>query len=147
MGYTNSRATMKWWDPHTKKLKYCSYTKFDEHNNKCGKGCSPGYELMLVTNTYTRGYIPKVFAFKNPYPLNPKKSDLFYFLLIRTKWPKSPKLQRAVSSSSTLHTIKRIPRDTTTLALLWILLQNVDSRGMSKSLLKVPTVVDFALTV
>ena len=37
-------------------------------------------------------YIPKVFAFKNPYPLNPEKSDLFYFLLIRTKLPKFPKL-------------------------------------------------------
>ena len=60
-----------------------------------------------------RGYIPKVFYFKNPYPLNPEKSDLFYFLLIRTKRPKSPKLQRAVSSSSALHAIKRIRRDTT----------------------------------
>ena len=36
MGYKNIRATMKWWDPHTKKLKYCSYTKMDEHNNKFG---------------------------------------------------------------------------------------------------------------
>ena len=32
-----------------------------------------------------REYIPKIFAFKNPYPLNPEESDLFYFLLIRTK--------------------------------------------------------------
>ena len=29
MGYTKIIATMKWWDPHTKKLKYCSYVKFD----------------------------------------------------------------------------------------------------------------------
>ena len=33
VGYKNSRATMKCWDPHTKKLKYCSSAKFDEHNN------------------------------------------------------------------------------------------------------------------
>ena len=99
----------------------------------------------IVSNI--RGYIPKVFAFKNLHPLNPEKSDLFYFLLIRTKRPKSPKLQRAVSSSYAVHAIKRIPSDTTTLAFLLILLQNADSRGMGKSLLKVPTVVDFALTV
>ena len=37
MGYTNRRATMKLWDPHTKKLKYYSHAKFDEHNNKFGK--------------------------------------------------------------------------------------------------------------
>ena len=38
MGYTNSIATMKWWDSHTKKIKYVSSTKFDEHNNKFGTG-------------------------------------------------------------------------------------------------------------
>ena len=32
----------KWRNPHTKKLKYCSYAIFDEHNNKFGKGWSPG---------------------------------------------------------------------------------------------------------
>ena len=80
---------------------------------------------------------------ETPYPLNPEKSDLFYFLLIRTKRQKLPKLQRAVSSSSALLSIKCIPRDTTTLAFLLILLQNANSRGMRKSLLKVPTVVDF----
>ena len=53
MGYTNSRVTMKWWDPHTKKLKYCSSTKFYEHNDKFGKGWSPGSELMLGKNTST----------------------------------------------------------------------------------------------
>ena len=37
MGYTKIRATMKWWDPHTKKLKYCSSAYFDEYNNKFGK--------------------------------------------------------------------------------------------------------------
>ena len=44
---------MKWWDPYTKRLKYCSYTKFDEHNNKFVKGWSPGSELMLGTNIST----------------------------------------------------------------------------------------------
>ena len=27
MGYTNICAEIKWWDPHTKKLKYCSFEK------------------------------------------------------------------------------------------------------------------------
>ena len=53
MSYTNSRATMKLWDPHTKKFKYFSSGIVDERNNKFGKGWSPGYELMLVTNTAT----------------------------------------------------------------------------------------------
>ena len=34
--YKNFRDKMKWWDAHTKKLKYCSSTKFDEHNNIFG---------------------------------------------------------------------------------------------------------------
>ena len=50
MGYTNSRSTMKWWDPHTNKLKYFSSTEFDEHKNKFGKGWLPGSEVMLGTN-------------------------------------------------------------------------------------------------
>ena len=53
MGYTNIRATMKWWDPNTKKLKCCSSTKFDEHNNKFGQGWSLGSELILGTNIST----------------------------------------------------------------------------------------------
>ena len=53
MGYTDSRFTMKWWDPHAKKLKYFSSEKFDNHNNKLGKGWSPGSELMLDTNIST----------------------------------------------------------------------------------------------
>ena len=72
----------------------------------------------MVKKFFSRGYIPKVFAFKNPYPLNPEKSDLFYSLLIRMKQPKSPKFQRAVSSSSEINAIQHIPRDTTTLAFL-----------------------------
>ena len=51
----------------------------------------------IKDNNYRRNIL-KVFAFKNPYPPKPEESDLFYFLLIRTKWPKSPKFQRAVSS-------------------------------------------------
>ena len=50
---TNIRATIKWWDPHTKILKYCSSVKFNEHNNNFGKGWSPGSELILVTNNST----------------------------------------------------------------------------------------------
>ena len=53
MGYTNIIAKMKWWEPHTKKLKYCSFENFDEHNNKFGKGWFPGSELILSTNIYT----------------------------------------------------------------------------------------------
>ena len=53
MGYTNSRSTMKWWDPHTKKLKYCSSAKSDEHKNKFGKGWSPRSEIILRTNIST----------------------------------------------------------------------------------------------
>ena len=53
MVYTNRRAAMKWCCPHTKRLKYFSSAKFDEHNNKFGKGWSPGSELMLGTNTST----------------------------------------------------------------------------------------------
>ena len=53
MGYKNSRSTMKWWDPHKKRLKYCSSAKFDEYKNKFGKGWSLGSELMLGTNTST----------------------------------------------------------------------------------------------
>ena len=46
MGYINIIATMKWRDPHTKKLKYCSCAKFDENNNTFGKGWSPIYTFM-----------------------------------------------------------------------------------------------------
>ena len=48
MSYTNIRATIKWWGPHTKTLKYCSSAKIDEHNNKFGKGWSPGSEPIVV---------------------------------------------------------------------------------------------------
>ena len=53
MGFTNSRATIKWWNPHTKKLKYFPSEKFDKNNNKFGKGWSPGYELMTGTPVST----------------------------------------------------------------------------------------------
>ena len=36
MGYTKRRAIMKWWDPHTKRLKYFLSANFDERNNKFG---------------------------------------------------------------------------------------------------------------
>ena len=44
---------MKWWDPHTNKIKYFSYENFDKHNNKFVKGWSPGSEFTIGTNTYT----------------------------------------------------------------------------------------------
>ena len=44
---------MKYRDSHTKKLKYCSYEIFIEHNNKFSKGWSPGSEIMLGKNTST----------------------------------------------------------------------------------------------
>ena len=46
MVYTNSRATIKLWYPHTKKLKYWLSAKFDEHNNNFGKGWSPGSNIL-----------------------------------------------------------------------------------------------------
>ena len=52
MFYTNRIATMEWWDTHTKKLKYGSSSKFDEHNNKFGKLWSPGSTLINVTTIY-----------------------------------------------------------------------------------------------
>ena len=53
MRYTNSRATMQFWGLHTKKLKYGSSDKFDEHNNKFGKWWSPSSESMIGTNIST----------------------------------------------------------------------------------------------
>ena len=72
MGYTSSIATMKWWDPYTKRLKYCSYKKFDEHNNKFVKGWSPGSELMLGTNIST---LPTLKDDLSDYPFI--KDDIF----------------------------------------------------------------------
>ena len=94
-----------------------------------------------------RGYIKNLFAFENQHPLNPEESDLFYFFLIHTKRPKSPKFQRAVSSSSELDVIQCTPRDTITLAFLLIIRQKADTRGMRKSPHIVPSVLDFALTL
>ena len=42
---------MKWWDPHTKKLKCFPYAKNDKHNNIFGKGWPSGSTLMNGTNT------------------------------------------------------------------------------------------------
>ena len=39
MGYTNSRAKMKLWDPHINTLKCCSSAKFDGNINNFGNGC------------------------------------------------------------------------------------------------------------
>ena len=72
MGYTNSRSAMKLWELHTEKLKYSSSAKFDEHNNKFGKGWSPGYELMLGTNNST---LPKLKIDPSYHPFI--KDDIF----------------------------------------------------------------------
>ena len=50
MGCNNNRYTMKWWDPQTKKPKYCLCETFDEQNNKFGKVWPPSYELMTGTS-------------------------------------------------------------------------------------------------
>ena len=48
MSNSNRRDTIKLWDSYTKKLRYDSSAKFNEHNNKFVKGLSTGSELMLV---------------------------------------------------------------------------------------------------
>ena len=53
MGYTNTKDKMQWWDSHTNKLKYFSYEKLDEHNNKFGKVWLPSSELMTGKNIST----------------------------------------------------------------------------------------------
>ena len=53
MGYINIRATLKWWDPHNKKLKYFSSETFNENENKFDKVWSTGFELMPSKNTST----------------------------------------------------------------------------------------------
>ena len=52
MGYNKTIATIKWWDPYTKKLKYCPPAKFDKHKNKFGKRWSPRSALTNGTNIY-----------------------------------------------------------------------------------------------
>ena len=72
MGYTNIRATMKLWYPHTKRLKYCLSEKFDEHNNKFVKGWSPDSILMLGTNIST---LPTLKIYLSDHPFI--KYDIF----------------------------------------------------------------------
>ena len=68
MGYTNIRAAIKQWYPHTKKLKYCLYAKFDEHSNKFGKGWSHDSNMLNVKDTYD---LPTI------------KMDIYYHPLIK----------------------------------------------------------------
>ena len=56
MDYTTSISTMELWDPQSNKLKYFLSSKFDEHNNKFGKGWSPVSTLMNGTNIYACMY-------------------------------------------------------------------------------------------
>ena len=72
MGYAKIMATIKQWDPHTKELKYCSYTKFYEHNNKFGKLWSPSSELILGTNNFT---LPTLKIYPSDHPFI--KDDIF----------------------------------------------------------------------
>ena len=65
---------MKWWDPHTKNIKYFSSAKYDEHKNKFGKGWSTGSELMLGKNNYTLQTL-KIDLSDNPFI----KDDIFEF--------------------------------------------------------------------
>ena len=97
---------------------------------------------MMLGPTYHR-YLPS----KNPYPINPKESDIFYFLLIGTKRPKRPKFQIVVSLSSQLHAIECIHRENTTLAFLLIILRKDDTRDMIKFLGIVPSVFYLTLTL
>ena len=53
MGYTNSRPTIKWWDPHTNKIKYCASVNFDEQKNKFGKMWPPSSKQMTGINVST----------------------------------------------------------------------------------------------
>ena len=51
MGYTNSIATIKWWDPHTNKLKYYISVIIYKHNNNFGKVWSPGSNILKIIDT------------------------------------------------------------------------------------------------
>ena len=53
MGYTNSRAPMKWSDLHTNTLKYFYLNNLMNITINLDKGWLPGYELMTGTNIYT----------------------------------------------------------------------------------------------
>ena len=61
MGYNSTRETMKWWEPHTNKLKYFSSAKFDEHKNKFVKGWLPGSTLMNDKNKSARSTLELIF--------------------------------------------------------------------------------------
>ena len=74
VGYSNIRATIKWWDLHTKIIKYCLSVKSDEHNNKFGKLWLTRSQLMTGTNFYI---LPK---FKSDLSYHPFiKYDIFEF--------------------------------------------------------------------
>ena len=63
---------MIWWYPQIKIIKYCSYVKFYEHNNKFVKAWSPGSELMLVKNLST---LPTLKIYPSDHPFI--KYDIF----------------------------------------------------------------------
>ena len=79
MGYTNRRATIKWCDPDTKKLKYFSYANFDEHNNKFDNRWSPDSELMIGTNISTPSTL-KIDLSDHPF-------IIYYIFEVNTNFP------------------------------------------------------------
>ena len=72
MGYTKIRAKMKLWNPYTSKLKYCSFAKFDKHNNKFEKRWSPGSVFINGTNISSFTKL-KIYLSYNPFI----KDDIF----------------------------------------------------------------------
>ena len=124
LGYIASKDITRYqkWSDSTR------FATLEERTKEAPSGDT--YKIRILGQDNSRGYIPKIFALENPYSLNPEESDLFYFLLIRPRRPKSPKFRRAVSSSYKLHAIQCIPRDTTTLAFLLIIIRKVNTRGM-----------------
>ena len=66
MGYTNRREKMKWRDKNTKKLKYYSSVKFDEHNNKFSTGWFPDSNFFEC-HIYTRHTNNKIDPYYHPF--------------------------------------------------------------------------------
>ena len=75
MGYTNSRYTMKLWESHTNKIKYCSSAKIYEHKDKFGKGWTTGSELITGTTVST------LTTFTNMYQIIPSSNMIYLKLL------------------------------------------------------------------
>ena len=75
MGYTNSRATIKPWEPPTNKYRYFQSKNVEEHNNTFGKGWSPGSGFITITN------IPTLTTLKTISQINPSSKMIHLRLL------------------------------------------------------------------